>query len=130
MPLITDLLQPDRLTLQLAAPQTSNGSGATVTVGQYRELVAFVQVTAVSGTSPQLNVFLDASPDGGSTWVQVAQLGPANIAATGAYLVTLTPGGAAGGSVISTGFGDTIRIRWTIAGTTPSFTFSVLAVGK
>lgn len=124
MPLITDLLQPDRVSLLPSTTQTAGGSTGPFSVGQYRELLLFLVVTAASGTGQQLNVFLDTSPDGGTTWVQAIQLGATNIAAAVTALQSMAAAGSSGA------FGDTIRIRWTIAGTTPSFTFAVTAIGK
>ncbi|HZU13900.1 MAG TPA: hypothetical protein VFB58_13745 [Chloroflexota bacterium] len=115
---------PVTATLQASAAQTAGGSSAAYGCGNLDELLLFLNVTAASGTTPQLNVFVDTSDDGGTTWYQLAQLGPANITAAGQYTLALGLGSTAGP------FGNTIRIRWTVAGTTPSFTFAVKAVGK
>lgn len=119
-----------RVTIVPTAAQTVSGQSGPQQPGFYRELLLFLRVTAVAGTTPTLNVFVDLSDDGGATWFQTAQLGPANISAVptqpyaATYLLTLAATGPNGA------FGDTYRIRWVIAGTTPSFTFQVTAIHK
>lgn len=73
-----------------------------------------VNVTAVSGTTPQLTVIVESSADGGTTWRAQGQT-----AVITAVSVTDT--------VINGQFSELVRVRWTVAGTTPSFTFSVQA---
>src|SRR5579859_7427309 len=64
-----------------AAYTASGVSAAQQLNGLYNELLLLLKVTAVAGTTPTLNVFVDVSDDGGTTWYQAAQLGPTNIAA-------------------------------------------------
>jgi hypothetical protein len=80
--------------------------------------VARVQldVTAASGTSPTLDVVVEDTLDG-VNW---------NVVGTFAQKT------AAGREVInlSTPFADRLRVRWTVGGTSPSFTFSVTAYSE
>lgn len=70
-----------------------------------------LEVTAVSGTTPSLSVFVDTSPSG-NTWQQIGLF----TATTAAGFKRLTVSGCE----------RYVRVRWTIAGTdTPTFTFSV-----
>jgi hypothetical protein len=118
-----------------AAYPVSGVSAAQQLNGLYNELLFLLKVTAMSGTGgPTLNVFIDVSDDGGTTWYQAAQLGPNNIAAVPAttqgaypsgYILTLS--GKAGSS---SSWGDTFRVRYQITGTTPSWTFQVVAIAK
>jgi hypothetical protein len=99
----------------------------------YDELLFFLRVTAVGGTSPTLNVFVDLSDDGGTTWYQAAQLGPTNIAAVPAQTQGAYPAGYTAtlqGASSNGSWGDTYRVRYQIAGTSPSFTFQVTAIAK
>ncbi|HLJ67751.1 MAG TPA: hypothetical protein VKX16_10375 [Chloroflexota bacterium] len=115
-----------------SAAYTANGTSATQQPPpSASELLFLLRLSAVSGTTPTLNVYVDVSDDGGTTWFQAAQLGPSNIAAAPAnnpypstYLLTMSPGNANGS------WGDTYRIRWVITGTTPSYTFQVTQIAK
>jgi len=95
-----------------AARTTSGDSGPLTGYGPAGSLRAQLNVTAASGTTPTLDVLIEDSVDGGATWNTVATF--AQKTAAGREVVNLT--GL---------FGDTLRVRWTIGGTTPSFTFAV-----
>lgn len=104
-PGITDEVVPG------AARTTSGDSGVLSGWGAASKLRAQLNVTAASGTSPTLDVVLEDTLDG------------TNFNTVG----TFTQRTAAGRQVIDiTGlFSDRLRVRWTIGGTTPSFTFTV-----
>lgn len=82
--------------------------------GDAKTLTLHQIVSAASGTTPTLDVVVEDTLDGGTTWVQVA---------------AFTQSTAAGSKRldITSPFADRLRVRWTIAGTTPSFTFKILA---
>lgn len=69
-------------------------------------------VSAASGTTPTLNVFIEDTLDNGATWNVIGTF--AQKTAAGTEVINIT-----------TPFTDQVRVRWTIAGTTPSFTFAV-----
>lgn len=98
--------------LASAARTTSSQSSALEGYGPYDRAVIQLDVTAASGTSPTLDVVVEDTVDGTNY----------NTVATFAQKV------AAGREVVrvTTPFSDTLRVRWTVGGTTPSFTFSVL----
>lgn len=85
---------------------TLNNGSSTANGGS-----AVLSVSAVTGTSPTLNVVVEHSADD-NTWVTLATFSQQN-AVNAEYL-------AFSGSVE-----QYIRVSWTIAGTTPSFTFNV-----
>lgn len=98
-------------TLVASAARTASGdSGASKGWGASKTIRAQLDVTAAAGTSPTLDVVIEDTLDG-TNW---------NVIGTFAQKT------AAGREVINiTGpFSETLRVRWTIAGTTPSFTFS------
>jgi hypothetical protein len=116
-----------------AAYTVSGVSSAQTPNAAYDEILFLLRVTAIAGGTPTLNVFIDVSDDGGTTWYQSAQLGPTNIAAVptqtqgayqSGYILTLQ-GANSNGS-----WGDTYRVRYQITGTTPSYTFQVTAIHK
>jgi hypothetical protein len=78
-------------------------------------------VTAVSGTTPSLQVFLDVQ-DAAGNWVQVAALAAQTAAGTqsGTGTNTATQGPQA----------KVARFRWTLSGTTPTATVILAAAGR
>ena len=141
----------------LRASTTSGGATATTTgaaqkIGQsfrtgnnFRQLTAFLDVTALAAAAgDKLNVYIDVSPDGGTTWANVGHFtevvgnGTAKkevmtingIAAAGVVNVTSDQ---ASGTVVDIGFFDTIRYRAIITdagATASSFTYAVYAFVK
>lgn len=97
-------------TIQASAVQTASGnSGTGVKIGPSSELLVFLDITAVSGTSPSLTVTVEVFD--GVKWYPHTSF-PAK-SAVGVDLLKLN------------NFGETIRVSWAISGTSPSFTFSV-----
>lgn len=99
-----------------AARTASGDSGIFTGYGESSTLRVQLDVTAASGTSPTLNVVIEDSLDGVS-WNAVGTF--AQRTAVGREVINIT-----------TPFASRIRARWTIAGTTPSFTFAVLCVSQ
>lgn len=96
-----------------SAARTTNGSSPAIPgFGPAKTLRAQLNVTAASGTTPNLAVLVEDSVDGGVTWNTVIAFTAKT--GTGREVKDLT-----------TPFGDQLRISWTITGTTPSFTFAV-----
>jgi hypothetical protein len=95
-----------------AARTTSGNASIGAGWGFSQRLVLYVHVTAASGTTPTLVVNLEDSHDG-TNYATVASTSP-NITAAGYHRLGVT-----------VPFGENLRVSWVIAGTTPSFTFSV-----
>jgi len=95
---------------------TTNGdSGNTplvIVIGQ--TVVFFINVSAVSGTSPTLNVYVDIQDPISGAWAQQ----------DASPQITLPQMLPMAEPVRSTKY----RIRWVLGGTSPSFTFSVNVV--
>lgn len=98
------------------ARTTSADTGAIPGFGPASTLRAQLDVTAAAGTTPTLDVVIEDTIDG-TNWNVVATF--AQKTAAGREVVTVT----------ST-FADRLRVRWTIAGTAPSFTFSVAVAAQ
>lgn len=98
-----------------SAARTATGTSSAIEArSAAARLNILVNVTAASGTAPTLDVTVEWSFDGGTTW---AVSDPADSIAQ-----------FTAGAVRAKQFNvkaPTYRLRWTIAGTTPSFTFSV-----
>ncbi len=99
-----------------AARTAAGDSGVWDGYLESASLRAFVNVTAVSGTSPVLTAMLEDSPDG-TNWYQLAAT--ANITAAGQTALNYVGP-----------FSDRVRVRYTIAGTTPSFTFEIRVLSQ
>lgn len=94
-----------------AARTTSGNSDVLGGYGPPKTIRAQLDVTAVAGVAPTLDVVVEDTLDGTNF----------NIVGTFAQKV------ATGREVINitTPFAERLRVRWTIGGTSPSFTFSV-----
>lgn len=96
-----------------SAAQTASGSSAAVAgYAGAKTLRAQLNVTAMSGTSPTLNVVVEDSLDG-SNWNTV-----------GTFAAKTAPGREV--INVTTPFADQVRVSWAIGGTTPSATFDVV----
>lgn len=99
-------------TLVASAARTASGdSGGLTGYFSAESLRVQLNVTAASGTSPTLDVVIEDTLDG-TNWNVIG---------------TFTQRTAVGRQVIDITalFADQIRVRWTVGGTTPSFTFDV-----
>lgn len=111
-------------TIVSSTARTANGdSGVLSGWGSCNAIRFQVTVTAASGTNPKLKVFVDDTLDG-TNWNERRELGE------------ITGTGIAGASLVedlgsySYLTADRIRVRWEITGTSPSFTFSVIAASR
>lgn len=104
-----------RNTVVTSAARTASGnSGALTHYGAATTLRCQLDVTAVSGTSPSLTVLVEDTLDG-TNYNTIGTF--AAKTAVGREVINIT-----------TPFSDTLRVSWTITGTTPSLTFSVVIV--
>ena len=98
--------------LQASAAQTVTGTGTAVSgFAAAKNLVLQLDVTVASGTIPTLDVLVQDTVDG-TNFYTIATF--AQKVTTGREVIR-----------VSTAFTDTLRVSFTITGTTPSFTFSV-----
>ena len=96
---------------------TSNGNSSNIDVGGYPYVFVFIYVSAVSGTSPSLNVYLNAVDEVSNQSVSIASV--SNITATGTYYIS-----ASGLAV------RYVNVSWTVSGTSPSFTTTITLKAK
>lgn len=95
-----------------SAARTTSGSSAAITSPSSQSSAIHVDVTAVTGTSPTLDLTVEWSNDG-TTWVKAE---PAE------SFTQITAAKTAVKAVVLKG--AYFRLVWTLTGTTPSFTFS------
>jgi hypothetical protein len=96
-----------------SAARTTTGTGTAFNTDDIGTIMATLVVSAASGTTPTLDVTLETSDAAGSTWTTVG---------TGFTQQTTTNAGL---YKVHTALGYQCRWKWTIAGTTPSFTFAI-----
>lgn len=133
------VLTPKTL-LASAARTTSGNSGAiTFADAKFDDLIIEVDVSAASGTTPTLDIYVQQTLDG-TNYVDVAHLTQITAVLTNKARLVVKRGNFTDG--VKEGVGDATvaagalglallttngRIKWVIGGTTPSFTFSVMS---
>ncbi|MBI3024097.1 MAG: hypothetical protein HYY66_00185 [Candidatus Tectomicrobia bacterium] len=104
------------ITLSASSAKTGSGDSGPVGVERYTEALLFIDVTAVAGTNPTLDFDVEAGPaDGELGFIHTE---PAQITGAGKVLVKLS------------NIGPWLRLKWTLGGTNPSFTFSAKLAPK
>jgi len=128
--------------LQASSAQTATGNGGGIAVAGVNEILVFFDCTASSGTGETLDVLLQSSSDGGTSWFDLASDqaiatdgdGTETAATTNDrdFIDLAADVACSGVRAVARyrNFGSLVRVRWFIAGTTPSYTFSVKAIGK
>lgn len=105
--------------LAASAARTTSGNGDAFTgFGKAETLSASLVVSAASGTNPTLDVVVQHSIDG-TTWFDLITFTQRTSAANEIKSVSEEQG------TTVTAIGDRLRAKWTVGGTTPSFTFKV-----
>lgn len=113
-------------TADASAARTATVAGATVTNYNARGAVITINVTAASGATPTLVAKLQYSPDNGTTWIGYTEKPvTATISAIGRTTLVVYPGVTeVANAAVSLPLPRTVRMHYTIGGTTPSFTFA------
>lgn len=113
-----------------AAAIAADTQGAAWLAEEYRELQLQVDVTAVSGTTPTLDITLQCSDDA-TTWFDFPSTGQ-----HGATLAQITdatgPNGDGTGGYMQcySNIGKYVRIDYDVEGTNPSFTLTAKLILK
>lgn len=121
-PLVTTVTDPQTIYDPAPATITASGDSGALDLRNVSAVLVSASVAGVTGTSPSLTLFFDVQ-DAIGNWLQVATIGSALTAPGYTYGQA---GPVAGSGYVLTGVG---RVRWTVTGTTPSFTgvqFSVI----
>jgi hypothetical protein len=94
---------------------TSSGNTTDIDVSLYSSIRLMVKVTSVGGTNPTLDIYIEGKYE--ATGDYVTLLSRENITSVGVYEL---------GQLDNLCF-RYIRVRWVVGGTSPSFTFTVVA---
>jgi len=130
-------------TLLAATTVSASGAGAALTgLHRYQGVVGILNVSAVpTGGAPTLDVYVQASPDGGTTWrdvaafqfsttaaVRVFQL--SQLASPGTATLAASDGALASNTSVQGPFGDRLRVKYAFAagGSSGSYTLSATIV--
>ena len=113
LPVDVQYRRKESLTL-FSGTVTASGSTADISVSDFSAMEIVVKVTAVSGTTPSLSVYVEGKFETTGDYKPLVYV--ENISSTNIWYLTVT-------QLI---FG-TIRVRWVVSGTSPSFTFTVAA---
>ncbi len=109
-------VEGETVTPVASAARTTSSDSGWLASDAFNALELFLDVTAASGTTPTLNVIVETRTSAGTART------------VGAAFTQATAVSSERKSFV--GLGDEYRVRWTIAGTTPSFTFSVTGYSK
>lgn len=105
----------DVLTAIASAARTASGNSGALDATAFSVISLLLDVTAASGTTPTLNVTVEESDDG-TTWRTVGTFAQKTAVSNERKSFAIAA--------------DYYRVSYVIAGTTPSFTFSVTGTGK
>jgi len=114
------------LTIEASAARTTTANGTTITNASGRGAMFYINVSAASGTTPTLVVQLQVQDPVSTSWIDITGAATPTITGTGLSMLTVCPGIVeAANTKVAQGLPRVFRFRWTIGGTTPSFTFSI-----
>lgn len=127
---------------QVNATATTGTSGpVTLRDFDFNSLVFTLSCSALAGTTPTLDVTVQTTPDGGSTWYDMLRFprftaSGVNPAMGAASQASMSAPAIVGPNVLSSSAGgngapllsNTIRANWTLGGTTPTGSFNVNAL--
>ena len=108
-------------TILASAARTASGNTQSTSLGvaNFRDMHLFLDITAVSGTSPTLELVSQAKDPVSGNWAGVNTIWSGLNSAQTAYA-----------NIAGLGLASDFAISWVIGGTTPSFTFSLGYVVK
>jgi hypothetical protein len=128
-----------RFEILASAAQVATANGSAISTSGIKEMVVYATCTASSAPT-RLDVYLQSSSDGGTTWYDIPAEFVLLTTATGTDVTSTstmkrnildnvtTCASAVKAVAVYRVFGDQVRAAWVISGT--SFTISVKAVGK
>ena len=106
-----------------SAARTASVAGTTVTNYNAKALLIHFKVSALSGTTPVITPKLQWSPDGGTTWLDVPGGSMPAISTVSDTVMQVGPEViAVANAAVNFPLPRTLRMYYTISGTTPSIT--------
>lgn len=112
------------ITALASAARIASGASELLRNDEASAAAVVVDITAISGTTPTLTVIVEALDAASGKYVTLIQ--STALAAVGTTLLRVGPGLTAAANLTVNGIVPRLfRVRYTIAGTAPSVTFSV-----
>jgi hypothetical protein len=108
------------LTFHASGAETSSGVGSDIDVSTCTEGILFLNVTGFSGTVPSMVVVMTSKDPVGGGYHELSRF--ATMASGSLPMKTFMQ--------LSGALGDKVRAEWTLTGSNPSFTFSVVGAMK
>jgi hypothetical protein len=115
------------ISVEASSAKTANGNSAAAIVNfNAKGVKLFLNISAVSGTSPTLVLKVQEQDPVSAAWFDLAGATTAALSISGLTKLEIYPGIPAVANVsVNNALARVWRLVWTITGTTPSFTFSV-----
>ena len=116
--------------VSVVSAQSINANGTSDVVGglhRYEGVYGILNITGVpTGTTNTLDVYVQGSPDGGTTWQDLVafrfttaaakkMFALSQLASGGATLIAASDGALASGTMVQGPFGDRLRLKWVFA---------------
>lgn len=117
---VNNYLELSDLVASAARTASGNSSELAQSFAAIEDLRVQLEITAVSGTTPTLDVTIEDTLDG-TNWNTIGTF--TQKTAAGLQVIDIAKGA---GKI----FSRRLRVKWVIGGTTPSFTFNIDAVGR
>ena len=109
--------------IDASAARTASVAGTTCTNYNGKALLIHFKVSAITGTTPTITPKLQWSPDGGTTWLDVPGAVFPTISAVSDNVMQVGLGVVeAANAAVNFPLPRTLRMHYTISGTTPSIT--------
>lgn len=119
-------MTPYRFTILPSAARTATTSSNVFTnTGMYKGCRVYINVSAVSGTSPTLAPQIEVYDTVSQKYVPLIVASNITATTTVPAYIEVYPGSDASNKRAGTAIGPTFRVTNTIGGTSPSFTFSL-----
>lgn len=117
----------NKFTVAASAARTTTGNSDALTKpAGARGVYLMLNITAASGTTPTLDVTVERYDHVSNSWIAIPGAALAQKTTTGADDLIIYPGIAeTANRSVSDALLEELRVVWTIAGTTPSFTFTI-----
>lgn len=136
-----NLQAPITKVLLASGALTATGTTSNITLPLCDSYTIIQDITAASGTSPTLDTALQVTVDGGTTWYSVMRF--AQVTAANTQRITFQPIQGRGEASSQAALADTggqvtanqplsqlVRFKYTIAGTSPSFTTAIYLIAQ
>lgn len=108
---------------QTSAALVASGNSSDLVVGPYTEVAVDINISAVSGTTPTAQFYIDRKGIDGNYY-------PLWTNTTAATIISQISTSIGSGCAVNHSLGSTIRLRWVLTGSSPSFTCTASILGK